>query len=112
MFLGPESHNSKWAIDMVWELYHSPGRIHYLVGDPSYQDDFAALVTLFSRDYWNRIWVVQEKINAWKIAVYCGPDAISWDKLETVCKLFWENKKLSRLSMTIFLKVMAGVTYW
>lgn len=39
------------------------------------------------RDFWTRIWIVQEVAIASEVIVYCGPDEMSWqDFSKSICK--------------------------
>nr|XP_036583874.1 heterokaryon incompatibility protein [Colletotrichum truncatum]KAF6793133.1 heterokaryon incompatibility protein [Colletotrichum truncatum] len=40
-----------------------------------------AIVSLFERSYWKRLWVMQEVFYAQRIEIYCGTDKIGWDAL-------------------------------
>ncbi|KAG9239390.1 heterokaryon incompatibility protein-domain-containing protein [Amylocarpus encephaloides] len=94
MWLGPENDDSIIAFDLIWDLYNDPDSLVPLARDPRNKNAFKSLVNLFEREYWKRIWVVQEVLNARKIAVYCGADAISWSKMTYVSELFGENRPL------------------
>lgn len=42
------------------------------------------------RDFWTRIWIVQEVAIASEVIVYCGPDEMSWqDFHNSICKFHW-----------------------
>lgn len=97
LWLGPEENNSKLAMDLIWKLCRNPDFFGTVVEDQSLVPHFKALVLLFRREYWERIWVVQEIVNARKIAVYCGKDSIQWSMLAEVSILFKiEMKRLMR----------------
>ncbi|KAI0533107.1 heterokaryon incompatibility protein-domain-containing protein [Xylaria digitata] len=44
--------------------------IESLIGSKKWKPHFTALVTLFERDYWSRLWVVQEVLNVKRVEVY------------------------------------------
>lgn len=92
IWLGPEEDDSKLAMDLIWELFHNPGHLNYILEDPNLRPDVKALALLFRRDYWDRLWVLQEVLNARKVAVYCGRDAMSWDIFLTVSGMFWNER--------------------
>src|SRR5207248_7213947 len=56
------------------------------------RQDFAAIVSLFERDYWKRLWVVQEVFNARNIVVYCGERTVPWSVCKLASKAFWYHK--------------------
>jgi hypothetical protein len=52
---------------------------------PSRQEEFDALIRFFRRDYFWRIWVVQEVACATNAIVYYGSESIPWSGLVGVC---------------------------
>lgn len=44
-------------------------------------DELVALDKLFARDYWYRVWCVQEVAMSRKISIFCGKHTISWASL-------------------------------
>ncbi|KUI61362.1 hypothetical protein VP1G_11337 [Cytospora mali] len=52
-----------------------------------------AVVSLFERDYWDRLWVVQEVFNAKQIIVYCGSTKLPWNIYRSASKFFKINKQ-------------------
>jgi hypothetical protein len=39
------------------------------------------------RDFWTRIWIVQEVAISFKVTIYCGSDRMSWDEFSnSICK--------------------------
>jgi hypothetical protein len=43
--------------------------------------------SIFLREYWSRLWIVQEVTLAWEVIVQCGSEVIEWDYLDS---LVWE----------------------
>ncbi|KAF8854282.1 hypothetical protein BDZ45DRAFT_597243 [Acephala macrosclerotiorum] len=91
-FLGLENNNSGGAFHLARDLNACSSReeIAALVSDPFRKPDLEAMVRLFRRQYWWRIWVIQEVSSARKATVYCGKDAISWQELDRVCDILKE----------------------
>jgi hypothetical protein len=58
--------------------------------------DFDALVCLFRRRYWSRVWVVQEIASASQAVVYCGPDFVEWDMLILASDIFHDSSPILR----------------
>ncbi|KAE9365682.1 HET-domain-containing protein [Stipitochalara longipes BDJ] len=86
IWLGPEENDSDKAIRLLEDLNdasESPQRIRDIIKSPRRMPDFKALVELFDRDYWDRLWVVQEVLNAKSITVYCGQYASRWSTYAT-----------------------------
>ncbi|KAE8443174.1 hypothetical protein EG329_002272 [Mollisiaceae sp. DMI_Dod_QoI] len=87
VWLGLENNGSQGALQLARDLAACASRDHIiaLVSDPSKKKDLEALVVLFRRQYWWRIWVIQEVSSARRATVYCGSEAISWTDLDKVC---------------------------
>lgn len=66
-------------------------RVRKLVRDPGSVEGLKSLVSLFRRQYWWRIWVIQEVAVARKAVVYCGSESISWEDLDRVCEVLKEE---------------------
>ena len=56
------------------------------------RQDIAATVSLFERDYWGRLWVVQEVFNAQDIIVYCGATQVPWSVYTLASQTFRRHK--------------------
>lgn len=48
---------------------------------PGIEDKLAALDHLLTRDYWYRVWIVQEIVLSKKIVFFCGSRKFCWDSL-------------------------------
>ena len=46
-----------------------------------WEEDWQGLLKLCLREYWSRVWIVQEVLLARDINIYCGNDSMSWDAL-------------------------------
>jgi hypothetical protein len=81
IWLGPEADDSALAIDLLRDVADqadSPEKISRLISSRVGKPDLAAVVSLFERDYWRRLWVVQEIFNARSITVHCGSTKLQW----------------------------------
>lgn len=89
----------------------------WLVGfmnDPSNDSTWHSLFNFTRREYWRRMWIVQEIVTASSLIVYCGLDEISWDELLRFMYLVYNNPgalaKHKRPEMTTrFLNVCDGL---
>jgi hypothetical protein len=82
IWLGPEADGSNMALKLLRGLYqcgNSSAQIRAIIESPDSKPSFQALVALFDRDYWGRLWVVQEVINGNSVMVYCGTSSLPWD---------------------------------
>jgi hypothetical protein len=90
VWLGMKYGLSHGAIDLVRALNACTNLdgLRSIVQDPERRDQLEALVRLFRRQYWWRIWVIQEVACAKRAVVYVGEDEISWIELDGVCEGF------------------------
>jgi hypothetical protein len=95
IWLGPEEDESHLAMALLEEVanhQNSSEHIKGLISNKDMRQDFAAVVSLFERDYWKRLWVVQEVFNAQNIVVYCGERTVPWSVCKLASKAFWYHK--------------------
>ena len=84
VWLGPEYDGSKSATELLCCLAEigkgaeSGDRLMLLVKDQTLADQWYNLACLFSRDYWKRLWVLQEVLNAREVTTFCGNTALPW----------------------------------
>ncbi|KAH7355364.1 heterokaryon incompatibility protein-domain-containing protein [Rhexocercosporidium sp. MPI-PUGE-AT-0058] len=100
VWLGPGWGQSKQAFQFAHEIYdHRRDRDwiaqRFLLPDIS--KSLKALGNLFRRDYWNRIWIVQELTVARNIIITCGNDSIAGDCLLRVQDLIVEEDNKNNL---------------
>ncbi|KAH7175311.1 heterokaryon incompatibility protein-domain-containing protein [Dactylonectria macrodidyma] len=81
IWLGLDYDNSHLAIDLILELtkacQHDIEECKTIILSSHWRFHFEALADLFSRDYWDRLWIVQEVCNSQRADVYCGPSKLS-----------------------------------
>ena len=92
VWLGLENHGSGGAVKFARDLnsvvrWGGSESVREMVLDESRRKELEALVVLFRRQYWWRIWVIQEVSVARSAVVYCGDEAISWHQLDNVCDI-------------------------
>ncbi|KAF4876914.1 hypothetical protein CGCSCA1_v003866 [Colletotrichum siamense] len=95
VWLGPEADRSSDAADFLLRMTQhsgSPDKITKLLSSKSNERDIAAAVSLFERDYWKRLWVVQEVFNARSVTVYCGSNKLPWDVYREASNVFQRHK--------------------
>ena len=89
IWLGEQDAESDLAFDIMESMLPPKSSIierkrQWYPGDKvSYQDEeIAALSATFSqRDWWKRIWVIQEAVSARQARLICGSRSLSWDLL-------------------------------
>lgn len=95
IWLGPERDNSMLATEFlkqVAERANNPEHIKSIFSSQDRRQGFEAVISLFERDYWDRLWVVQEVFNAESITVYCGTTKLDWSIYREASHLFWDYK--------------------
>ncbi|KAH8646102.1 heterokaryon incompatibility protein-domain-containing protein [Xylariales sp. PMI_506] len=82
LWLGPNAYDSDLAMSLIEEIARhssSSADIKTLISSSDWKRHFKALVDLFERHYWSRLWVVQEVFNGKSVQVYCGRKFLPWD---------------------------------
>ncbi|KAI3327190.1 heterokaryon incompatibility protein-domain-containing protein [Xylariaceae sp. AK1471] len=91
IWLGPSKNDSQLAQDFLEEVVlfeDNPEEVIELLSSPNQLRAVEAVVCLFQRDYWKRLWVVQEVFNAKAIRVYCGDSTgLLWGVYERAARL-------------------------
>jgi hypothetical protein len=89
VWLGLDYNESSTAIQMARDLNvcQSRDEVFALLDRPQSKNHLEFLVTLFRRQYWWRIWVIQEVSCAKSAMVYCGEEVIPWQILDNVCDI-------------------------
>lgn len=91
VWLGPETHDSGLAVDLlqqVSEVADQPEAMGHLITSRHWRNHFTALVNLFERDYWRRLWVVQEVLKARSAKVHCGTTSLPWETYTSASEAF------------------------
>ena len=95
IWLGPEADNSRAGTKFLEEVAQnasSEQHVKTLLVTHHNGPEIPALVSLFERDYWKRLWVVQEIFNARVRVVYCGSSKLPWEVYETAAKALKRHK--------------------
>jgi hypothetical protein len=95
IWLGHEADSSDTAIKTLSEVAAHADSSEYLaslMSSKAGKVQLASVVALFERDYWSRLWVVQEVFNAKDITVHCGSLNIPWSVCRLASDVFWKQK--------------------
>jgi hypothetical protein len=95
MWLGAEENDSNLATDLLCSIADqakSPEKVSKLISSKVGKVELTAIVSLFERDYWRRLWVVQEIFNARSITVYCGTTQIPWEVYRDASRAFSRHR--------------------
>ncbi|KAJ0109379.1 uncharacterized protein J7T55_000304 [Diaporthe amygdali] len=95
IWLGPRSEDSDLGMELIEQVSNGaemPREITRRTPAPFSEQNFAAVVALFDREYWHRLWVVQEVFNARAINVHCGPAILPWSAFQTASDVFQDHR--------------------
>jgi hypothetical protein len=95
IWLGPEADDSSLAIDFLIAMadkYSFPDEVSSLISVVVGRRGLDAVVLLFEREYWRRLWVVQEVFNAKDITVYCGSRQVNWSVFKLASSAFARHR--------------------
>jgi len=84
VWLGNASTTSRLAFSYIHDmtgLFATDGSIDDCIADPHRYGGLMALHELLLRDYWKRMWVIQETCVAKSVTVHCGTDSTGWNEL-------------------------------
>jgi hypothetical protein len=98
VWLGESSYNSDLAFSLLDDLYerlHNEASIQEILKSPERLKNLEGLSMLFSREYWWRVWVIQEINFARSISVHCGAFTMDWNDMVAVQDIL--RKKFSLL---------------
>ncbi|KAH8764113.1 heterokaryon incompatibility protein-domain-containing protein [Hyaloscypha sp. PMI_1271] len=87
VWLGPADEDSKLAIDFIQHNFHpsSGPRVKDIPMDELLVEaselELWAIAKIMSREYWHRVWIIQEIFRARLVTVHCGHDTMRWSSL-------------------------------
>lgn len=87
VWLGPEDQTSGKAIEFIDSLLNLDD-FDPLTKDPGTPAEWAALLNLMQRPWFNRRWIVQEISLARHATLLCGPSSVSWLEFSAAVALF------------------------
>jgi hypothetical protein len=108
VWLGRSQNESHLAFPLIRKIYRLTVRgnisiIPSLFKDPDLTPGFLSIAHLFARDFWTRVWVIQEVNIANQCKIHCGADTIAWKKLldvsKALCVLQAQDYIISKTSM-------------
>lgn len=95
IWLGPEADDSDLAVAFIRQVAanaDSPEYVSSLISSINTKPALAAVVALFERSYWRRLWVVQEVYNARVVMVYCGSTKSPWIEYKKASEVFVRHR--------------------
>jgi hypothetical protein len=92
VWLGESYHNSSIAFEFASKVAKFSGQdLSKEILVPGNLKALKALVSLFKRSYWSRVWIVQEIARAKSITVYCGSASLPFSDLRSLRKKMFDN---------------------
>ncbi|OJD17456.1 hypothetical protein AJ78_02427 [Emergomyces pasteurianus Ep9510] len=120
LWLGAEDQYTETAIKAIWKIDSAPADFRHSEITP-YADEgkevyerggipfispqeWTALAALFLRDYFRRLWVVQENVLSGTILGYCGKHEVPWREFCRVAQLvYFRQLILGHITSTIYI---------
>ena len=88
VWIGVDYEESSSAMKLAHDLNcFSREQVATFLHESFSKDQLDNLIALFRRQYWWRVWVIQEVACAKTATVYCGSEEISWSALTKVCDI-------------------------
>jgi hypothetical protein len=78
VWLGPHKDRSKLAITFIQDNMHTRSKLRPDFLQNSFQEELQAILDLTRREYWRRVWIIQEVFKARTITIHCGFDRLPW----------------------------------
>jgi hypothetical protein len=78
VWLGPHKDRSKLAITFIQDNMHTRRKLQPDFLKDSFQEELQAVLDLTRREYWRRVWIIQEVFKARTITIHCGFDRLPW----------------------------------
>ncbi|KAE9378931.1 HET-domain-containing protein [Stipitochalara longipes BDJ] len=105
VWLGLEEEDSYRAMQFLQNMDRCAGEYSLtleLFKAPDIGENLEALATLYDRDYWYRVWIVQEMVLANHIWVHCGNAFVSWSAFEKAWKFICRTSPRSEIAQICF----------
>jgi hypothetical protein len=82
IWLGPRGDHSKSGMEFLAEVMRFNGRCipKDFCLNISYRLAFVGIAMLAKREYWNRVWTIQEIFKARKLKIFCGYQTLRMEK--------------------------------
>ncbi|KAL1854940.1 hypothetical protein Daus18300_011260 [Diaporthe australafricana] len=90
VWLGVEKDDSEQAQELLHSLVTDEVQLSPLL-------DLGSVVSLFDREFWSRLWVVQEVLHAQEIVVLCGSSRLPWDDYVRASMIFQSPDSVDKI---------------
>ncbi|KAF2113606.1 heterokaryon incompatibility protein-domain-containing protein [Lophiotrema nucula] len=90
IWLGPTEDDSDMALESLEYIASHPNEIETLIRLPSFRPQLLAIASLFEREYWRRLWIVQKVLNTSDRYIYCGfkSPPVAWNSCLCAARSF------------------------
>ena len=79
VWLGPEKDGSDIAISFIKNSVVPPTRgLSSDLSSHLFSEEGCSILDLVKREYWRRVWIIQEVFRARKIIIHCGHEKLQW----------------------------------
>lgn len=104
VWLGGHSNDSDWAMKLVEKSEGQPSPLDWIqdvINEHSVEKVANALFRICLRDYWERVWIVQEIANASEVILMCGTHEASFASFKQLVALVQRHKFIQHLPDTV-----------
>ena len=100
VWLGAHSNDSNWAMKLVEKSEGQPSPLDWIeavINEHSVEKVANALFRICLRDYWERVWIVQEIANASEVVLMCGMHDANFASFKQLVALVQRHKFIQLL---------------
>ena len=116
VWLGEESPSTNCAMDFLDQASRQENPRDWFLKSVverglTYQDQWKAIILLWRKPYWTRVWIIQEIGYASRLTITCGSKVVSWDVIVN-CQSAWVEVRDKPVSQAVRgkLPAMRGVS--
>jgi hypothetical protein len=91
VYVGRETEEDAQAMEYISKIYNERLYIQKFFRQRYYKEFWEQILVFCRREYWTRLWVIQEIMLAAKLFIYCGDNHMSYEKLAEVFRLSFDK---------------------
>jgi hypothetical protein len=91
VWLGIEADDSRLAMEVLQDVCESY----------NWSDALKAIARLFNREYWTRMWIIQEIGLAEKVTLRCGGQSVDWGSIKSIQSKLYIDSRTVKLATRI-----------
>lgn len=115
VWLGSSNFDSGAAFTLLHSLntcQSSSNKIREIIQDPNRAYEWKALINLFQRSYWRRVWVIQEVQVAKSTVVLCGDESIELSSLLCIQSMLWNEHAAPLINLAHSNTWLRNLHFW